>query len=134
MHGPTFGVQFDWDGSLALAADLWVLAEQVQQIGVQLDDPFRALASTWLGPRGDAFVQVGVAAADDLDGVVVRLRAEALGWADGYRRAAQEVHQRRYEHAVQLAQSAATEDEPPAYVPPPPTVSRPSPPSFAPTA
>lgn len=147
MGDPKAGgrVQFDWDGSLQLARQLWNLADDLQTEDTGRESQYDTAKAKWLGTYGDEFADRRVTERGSKNHVVAGLREDARAWAQAWASAmdqqnknnrAAEVERVRDDRSLWDKGVDATvgEDNSDDKVPMPDSVPVPTPPGFAPTA
>lgn len=84
MYADPTDVRFDYDGSLRLARDLWVLADEVDAVALDRRDAAHDAVVDWLGPTRDHFVVRVDTEVGDLHRIAADLRTSALAWAQAW--------------------------------------------------
>lgn len=90
-------IQFDFEGSLVLARQLWAMAEDARSTMTGRGRLAQEALSTWLGPHGVDFADRVTSEGRQIDAMYTDLRRAADGWAICWKEAMDE--QRRIDHA-----------------------------------
>lgn len=136
------GVRFDFDGALALARNLWTMADELEGQAAAMGEAGMTALSGWLGPYGTEFLGRRDVEHDSFGIVVQGLRAEAITWGQGWAGAVNEANRRRRAAAVaaeqanrsmmeKVADAMVHGDDSDRQIAPVVEVSPPQPPSFA---
>ena len=97
----TSDIRFDFEGSLALARQLWTLADTISDLSNSRRDMAANAAREWKGPLGKEFRERIVDDRNDLLRDAQQLRLGAMAWAEAYAKSVDEQNTRSYtrEHA-----------------------------------
>lgn len=135
-------IQFDFEGSLGLARQLWAMAEDAQTVMAGRGRLAQDALNTWLGPHGIDFADRVTSEGRQMDAIAADFRAAANGWAACWQAAMDE--QRRIDHARECDRIRNNRSLLDSFVggivghddlpPPPLPVGLPVAPAFAPTA
>lgn len=95
-------VQFNFQGSLRLARELWALGDKLDQTRSERAADAENAQANWLGPRRDEFSSQASTEGDDLTRLGERLRTEARLWAAAWRDAMNEQNRRNRAARVEI--------------------------------
>lgn len=90
-------IQFDFEGSLVLARQLWTMADDARSVMADRGRLAQGALNTWLGPHGTDLADRVTSEGPQIDAIFEDLRAAANGWAVCWQAAMDE--QRRIDHA-----------------------------------
>jgi len=138
-------VQFDWDGSLALARKLWSLADDLQDEDTGRETQFDTAKAKWLGTYGEQFAERRSTERSSRTNVISGLRDDARAWAEAWAQAMDQQNKNNRAAEVERVRedrnflekgwdSTFGSDDSDDEVPVPDSVAVPTPPGFAPTA
>lgn len=86
-------VEFDWDGSLQMARELWALGEALKTMMTNRETAATHASLDWVGPHYDNFVTRMGVERTNVDGAVTQLQAAANGWAFQWQQAMDQQNQ-----------------------------------------
>lgn len=86
-------VEFDFDGSLQMARDLWALAQSLSTLMADREAAGASASLDWVGPHHDEFVTRMTTDRTNVDGAVSQLQAAANGWAFQWQQAMDQQNQ-----------------------------------------
>jgi hypothetical protein len=98
--GNSADVQFDYEGALSLARNLWSFAQDLETAAANRLTSASAALKDWKGAYGDQFATRANNEQTDLATVVAGLRTEADGWAAAWKDAMDEQNRRLYARKV----------------------------------
>lgn len=138
-------VRFDFDGSLALARRLWVLADELEAEDRGREVEFDAAVGRWRGAHGNEFRNRREIERTSRGHVAAGLRDDAHAWARAWAAALDQQNKNNRAAAVERAREERNllekgwdatfgKDDSEQEVPVPSPVRVPAPPRFAPTA
>lgn len=99
-------IQFDFDGSLELARQLWALASELATEDFGRDMEFHTAKDKWRGSKGDDFVNRRETERSSRSNVYNGLKEDAQGWAEAWAKA---MHQQNTNNRA-AAVNQASED------------------------
>ena len=86
-------IEFDWEGSLQMARELWALADLLGTTMSARETAAADASKDWLGPHHDDFVTRMGVERTNVDGAIPQLRTGAQGWAYQWQQAMDQQNQ-----------------------------------------
>lgn len=99
-------VQFDYDGALQLARDLWAGAGTVRQAHGAIDDLATSARTTWRGRFAEDFDGRHLTSMDNASLVAAAMCEEAHAWALGWKQAVDEQNRINRARAVEAERAS----------------------------
>lgn len=138
-------VDFDFEGSLELARELWDLADSLPALERRRSDGSDNASKDWQGAHGDRFRLQSDSEPEAFSNAEERLRAAANSWASAWARATDEQNQRDHADEVEAERESRGsgeqfvdwfmgDDSAEVVGPAPDPVSTPTGPRFSPTS